>query len=129
MQWQEYVASSEHPRTPEEVTTSLMDHQGGHHAGVTTPNTHCTMQLASGSEQGMSPDLDGRGPGNGRSSRIAGQGTPRGDDQLNGVADDDGVVYQVPVGRVLQHGALHELAVAVAVARVGVLNALHPNKE
>ncbi len=65
-------------------------------------------------------DLDGGGAG----QRLAGAGerAAGGNDQLDGVPDDDGVVQQVPVGGVLQRAAPHELAVAVAVARVGVLH-------
>lgn len=64
-------------------------------------------------------DLDGGGAG----QRLAGAGerAAGGNDQLDGVPDDDGVVQQVPVGGVLQRAAPHELAVAVAVARVWVL--------
>ncbi len=52
---------------------------------------------------------------------LACEGAPGGDDQLDGVLDDNGVVDQVAVVRVLQHRPLDKLAVAVAVARVGVL--------
>ena len=69
--------------------------------------------------------LYGRRPRDGSSAWSARQGPPRGDDQLDGVADDDGVIDQVAVGGVFQDGALHELAVAVAVARVGILHPLH----
>ena len=49
------------------------------------------------------------------------KGAARGDHQLYGVADDKGVAQQETILGVLQYGALHKLAVAVAVAGVGVL--------
>ena len=60
--------------------------------------------------------------GGGLGARDAGEGAPRGDDELDGVADDDGVVQQKAVLGILQHAALDELAVAVAIACVGVLH-------
>ena len=52
---------------------------------------------------------------------LAVERATRGDDELNLVPDDDGVVDEVPVVRRLEHRPSHELPVAVAVARVGVL--------
>mmetsp|Transcript_5859 Transcript_5859/g.26356 ORF Transcript_5859/g.26356 Transcript_5859/m.26356 type:complete len:202 (+) Transcript_5859:2439-3044(+) len=42
--------------------------------------------------------------------------------QLDLVPDDDGIVHQVSVLGVLQHAPAHELAVSVAISRVGVLS-------
>lgn len=90
-------------------------------ARVSTPpeDTWEDMSATTKHSSAESPHLDGGGAGNGVAS--AGEGAARGHHQLDGVADDDGVVQQVPACRVLQRAAPHELAVAVAVARVWVL--------
>ena len=49
------------------------------------------------------------------------KGAARGHDQLDCVADDDGVVLDVSILPMLQHRALDKLAVAMAVASIGVL--------
>jgi hypothetical protein len=56
----------------------------------------------------------------GKDRQVPAECPAHGDHQLYLVADHDGVFHQVPVVGILQHGALDELAVAVAVARVRV---------
>lgn len=52
---------------------------------------------------------------------LLGQRAARRHDQLYGVADDDGVVHQVPVVSVLQDRALDKLAVAMAIPGIRIL--------
>ena len=54
------------------------------------------------------------------------EGAARGDHQLYGVADNKSVAQQETILGVLQYGTLHKLAVAVAVAGVGVLTGAAP---